>query len=274
MTSLPATAPTADLNQRIQREIAHFNEHYAHEAAEGIHRLATSDLKRYAKPPAKTIYPREYYYHLLQPLAGKEVLEIACGNGIDACLCASFGATVYAYDVSPQAIAMTRCRAEINGVADRIHLQVADSLPAAFEGRRFDAVIGYAALHHLPLQGLGDAIRHRLHNDRPTVGAVFAEPVVNSPTLNRLRQCIPWRKEEPTPDERPLNDRDIAELTQSFDSIQRREFQCLSRIWPLLPEPIRWKASTLLHAVDGQLMRIQALRCLASVVVFRLQTHR
>lgn len=259
---------------RIQREAAHFDEHYAQEAATGIPPLAASDLARYAQPSGRTIFPREFYYHLLQPLAGKHILEIACGNGIDASLAASFGAHVYAYDVSSQSIAMTRRRAEINGVSDRVHLQVTDSLENAFAGRTFDAVIGYAALHHLPLQNLGKIIRARLHPDRPVIGAVFAEPVVNNRTLDRLRRCIPWRKEEPTPDERPLNDRDIAELASHFDSLNRREFQCLSRIWPLLPEPIRWKASDLLHQADAKLMRIAALRSLASVVVFRLGIDR
>ena len=87
------------LNGRLSREFEHFERHYANEAAAGINPLSEFDRRRYSNPPANTIFPREYYYHLLAPLQGKQVMEIACGNGIDASLCAHKGADVYAYDI-------------------------------------------------------------------------------------------------------------------------------------------------------------------------------
>ena len=74
--------------QRLLREAEFFEDFYSNQADQQIDPLNTRDRVRYTSPPANTIFPREYYYHLLAPLKGKDVLEIACGNGIDASICA------------------------------------------------------------------------------------------------------------------------------------------------------------------------------------------
>lgn len=258
------------LGDRLAREAAHFDEHYAHEAARGITPLSALDKVRYTAPPAHTIYPREFYYHLLSPLRGRRVLEIACGNGIDASICAHNGAEVFAYDISQRSIDMVNRRAAVNGLSRRVHTQVTGDFTAAFAGEKFDAVIGYAALHHLPLTGLAQRIHDRL---RPGGVAVFAEPVVNSRTLARLRRLIPMRVAEDTDDERPLTDADIAAFAGPFDRMVRREFQFLSRIWPLFPHSwLRFQA--VLHGIDHALLKAPFLRRFATVVVFGLYRHR
>jgi SAM-dependent methyltransferase len=250
---------------RLAREVQHFDQHYAGEASLGIDRLSEADRVRYRCPGSDTIYPREYAYHLLSPLAGREVLEIACGNGIDACICAHNGAEVFAYDASPRSVAMVRQRAEVNGLSDRVHVQTAWKLEDAYPGRTFDAILGYAALHHLPLEGLAEAIHARL---RPGGVAVFVEPVVNSRALSRVRALVPWRLAEPTEDEQPLDDAQIAAFARPFGRMVRREFQMISRIWPLFPG-----CSPLVkgvHWADYHLLRIPLLRRYASVVAVGL----
>src|SRR4051794_23550850 len=96
------------LDARLAREIEHFDHVYAGEAQADDLRLTEADKKRYARPTAETIYPKEYHYHLLGALQGKKVLEIACGGGVDACLAAYNGADVYGYDISQAAIDLTR----------------------------------------------------------------------------------------------------------------------------------------------------------------------
>lgn len=257
------------LSGRLAREFEHFEQHYAQEAAGGIHPLSAFDKRRYANPPAHTIFPREYYYHLLAPLAGKDVLEIACGNGIDASICAHLGANHHAYDITEQSIRMTAQRARVNGVTDRVHLQVCGDFPQAFPGQKFDHVIGYAALHHVPMDGLSQMVYDRL---KPGGVAVFAEPVINCQVLNRLRQLVPFRHVTPTQDEIPLNDSDIARFAQPFDRMVRREFQCLSRVWPFFPN--NWPLAVTLHWLDSYLLSVPALRRFASVVVFGLYRDR
>ena len=257
------------IEARLAREIEHFEEHYAQEAARGIEPLSAFDKQRYTAPHADTVFPREFYYHLLAPLQGKDVLEIAAGNGIDACICAHNGANVHAYDISQKSIDMVRQRAQTNDLSHRVQLQVTGEFADAFADQRFDAIIGYAALHHIPLEGLSQQIYDRL---KPGGVAVFAEPVINSRWLHRLRRLIPYYIFKPTEDEKPLNDRDIAEFARPFDRVVRREFQMVSRMWPMFPN--NWTLASALHHLDGNLLKIPFLRRFATVVVFGVYRDR
>ncbi|MCC6580579.1 MAG: class I SAM-dependent methyltransferase [Phycisphaeraceae bacterium] len=254
-------------DERLAREVEYFEKHYADEAARGIAPLSDFDRRRYANPKATTSYPREFYYHLLAPLAGKQVMEIASGNGIDASLCATHGAEVFAYDISSESIGMVRRRAQVNGIADRVHTQVTGLFDQAFAGQTFDHIIGYAALHHIPLEGLAERIYHRL---KPGGSAVFAEPVINSHTLHALRRCIPYYFWQPTEDEKPLDDAQIALLAKPFPRMVRREFQMVSRLWPAFPGC--WPLVATVHHLDKALLKLPFLRRFATVVVFAL--HR
>src|SRR5271170_3788689 len=58
---------------------------------------------------------------------GKRVLEIGCGIGTDTINFARAGAHVTAVDLSEKSLEMARRRAEVFGLADRIHFFQADS---------------------------------------------------------------------------------------------------------------------------------------------------
>jgi 2-polyprenyl-3-methyl-5-hydroxy-6-metoxy-1,4-benzoquinol methylase len=257
------------IEHRCDREIEHFNEHYAAEAARGITELSDFDKQRYTAPLANTIFPREYFYHLLAPLKGKMTLEIACGNGIDASICAHNGADVHAYDISTASIDMVKRRAAINGLNDKVTLQVTADIDDAFAGQTFDAILGYAALHHLPTQGIAQRIYDRL---RPGGVAVFAEPVINSQALHAIRRCIPYSFWEDTDDEVPMNNASIAEFAKPFDRMVSRKFQCVSRLWPMFPN--NFKLASALHRIDHVLMKLPILRRFATVDVFGLYRDR
>lgn len=257
------------IDERLGREAAHFDAVYSHQAEQSDLRLSETDKVRYNDPPGDTIYPREYFYHLLKPLAGKSVLEIACGNGIDACITAHNGAHVHAYDISGRAIELTRQRAAANGLTDRVALEVTGVFDEAFDGQRFDAITGYAALHHLPLAELGERVHGRL---RPGGVAVFAEPVVNSRGLAAVRRMIPYRMSAVTDDETPLDDAAIAHFARPFDRFAQRHFQCVSRIWPMVAHRGRLVAN--LHRLDAMLMKAPMLRRFASVIVFAVYRDR
>jgi len=164
---------------------------------------------------------------------------------------------------------MVRQRAQQTDVTDRVYLQSTGYFTEAFPGQTFDAILGYATLHHLPMEGLARQIYDRL---RPGGVAVFAEPVINSHLLHRIRRYIPYYIFEPTEDEQPLNDADIAKFAKPFDRVVRREFQCLSRIWPMFPN--NWPLTVSLHWLDHYLMKIPVLRRFATVVVFALYRDR
>ncbi len=248
------------------REAEHFNRHYAQEAARGIPPLTDFDKLRYTAPSAKSIFPREYFYHLLAPLTGKSVLEIAAGNGIDASIAAHNGATVHAYDLSEKSIDMVNRRAMVNAVANRVHTQVTGDFNDAFSGQTFDAILGYAALHHLPdPEKLSQQVYDRL---KPGGVAVFAEPVVNSKMLDRIRGLIPYSIHEMTEDELPMDDDRIAEFARPFDRMVCRDFQLTSRLWPIFPN--NWPLAVALHKLDSGLLKLPFMRRFATVVVFGL----
>jgi len=247
----------------LAREQAHFDQHYTDEAAHGIAALSDYDKVRYTDPPANTIFPREYYYHLLAPLKGKSVMEIAAGNGIDAAILTHNGANLSAYDLSPKSIDMVQQRCRVNGTADRLTTQVAGSFDDAFAGQTFDHIVGYAALHHLPdMDTLGHRIFERLN---PGGCAVFAEPVLNSKTLGFIRRCIPLAIDDMTDDERPLTDRDMQRFGECFDRTQTRHFQLTSRVWRLWPH--RWHLAVMLHQLDHALLKLPLMHRLATVNV-------
>ena len=247
----------------LQREQAHFDQHYADEAAQGIAILSDYDKVRYTNPPANTIFPREYYYHLLAPLKGKPVMEIAAGNGIDAAILTHNGAELSAYDLSPKSIEMVQRRCQINGTADRLRTQVVGSFDDAFAGETFDHIVGYAALHHLPdMDTLGQRIYDRLN---PGGCAVFAEPVLNSKTLGFIRRCVPLAIDDMTDDERPLTDADMRCFGDPFDRTQTRHFQLTSRVWRLWPH--RWHLAVMLHKLDHALLKLPLMHKLATVNV-------
>lgn len=262
---MTAINPDITIQRRLAREKAFFDEHYAAEAAAGIVPLNDFDKVRYTAPAADTIFPREFFYHLLAPLRGKDTLEIACGNGIDASLCAHNGANVHGYDLSAKSIEMVRRRAEVNGVAGRVRLEVTGEFDRAFANQTFDHILGYAALHHIPYDGLAQKVYDRL---RPGGCAVFAEPVINSRALHRLRKLVPYAIDEPTEDEVPWNDRTIEAFARPFDRFVQREFQVTSRVWRMWPN--NWPLAVALHRLDAALLKMPFMRRFATVSVFAL----
>ena len=112
-----------------------------------------------------------------RPVADNRVLDFGCGAGEESVYLAKLGARVTAIDVSPRGIALTRARAEANGVADLVDAWLMRCDPTAFSDASFDVVHGFGILHHIGLQN-GLAEVHRLL--RPGGRGVFWEHMGNS----------------------------------------------------------------------------------------------
>ena len=272
MTALhPAATPAAHPDAaRLDREQQFFDLHYADEAAAGIALLSDYDKVRYTDPPANTIFPREYYYHLLGSIKGKRVMEIAAGNGIDAAILTHNQAALSSYDLSAKSIEMVKRRCQVNGTADRLKTQVTGDFADAFAGQTFEHIVGYAALHHLTdLDTLRQQVYDRLE---PGGCAVFAEPVLNSKTLGFIRRCIPLGIDEMTDDEAPMSDRDINRFCEPFDRVEKRYFQVTSRVWRFWPN--NWPLAVALHRLDHGLLKLPGMNRLATVCVFACYRDR
>ena len=81
-----------------------------------------------------------HYLHVFRP--GAQVLDVACGTGLDSIFLAARGIRMTGIDISPQMIAQLKMKAHLQGLADRIEVHVDDiailhSWPAAY----FDGII-------------------------------------------------------------------------------------------------------------------------------------
>jgi 2-polyprenyl-3-methyl-5-hydroxy-6-metoxy-1,4-benzoquinol methylase len=255
---------SGNVDNRFAHEVDHFDTFYSNISDKEL-LLTDTDRQRYLNPSHDSPFAMEYYFHLIGDVKNKRVLEIACGSGITTSVLALKGAEVYAYDISPEALALTRKRAEANGLSDRIHLEVGHDIRQVFPGEQFDIVSGWAVLHHLPLKDLGQIIYSRV---KPGGCAIFSEPVVNSRVLGFVRNLIPYHPVEVTEDEIALNDRIIADIAKPFTQMTQREFQCISRIYPLFKE--QRGLVDAVHRLDRLLMKAKPLRRFASVIVFAL----
>lgn len=92
-------------------------------------------------------YEHWHRYHFVLPLvAGKKVLDVACGEGYGSALMSGVAALVSGIDISPEAIAHAR-----HAYAHRANLQFAEApctrLP--FDAAAFDVVVSFETIEHI-----------------------------------------------------------------------------------------------------------------------------
>lgn len=106
-----------------------------------------------APPPACAVLARNL--HLL-PVHG-EALDLACGLGGNALALAGAGLSVFAWDISPRAIACVDRAAQLAGRV--VHAQVRDVVARPPEPGRFDAIVVAHFLERELAPHLVDALR-------------------------------------------------------------------------------------------------------------------
>src|SRR5580693_256676 len=114
---------------RLADEARFADEVYARRA----HNLRMNQIyfKKYADPQDDWDW-RQYGAKLLGSVKGCRVLDYGCGQGEEAVYLAKMGAHVTAIDISPVGIELTKERARLNGVGDRVSAMLMRCDPTEF----------------------------------------------------------------------------------------------------------------------------------------------
>jgi SAM-dependent methyltransferase len=224
-------------------------------------------LRRYANPPADTLYPLEYLYHLVGDLRGQTVLDYGCGDGADTTLLAAAGARVHGVDLSPELLQRAALRLRADGFADRVQFLCGSAHELPLPEASVDVVVGHAILHHLDIEASSREVHRVL---RPGGRAIFIEPIRDSRLLRAVRPLIPYRQPDVSPFERPLLLAEIASFGRRFLAGRRREFLLpFVAALRLLRAPRGLQARA--EALDGRLLAAYPrLRYYATITVFEL----
>jgi 2-polyprenyl-3-methyl-5-hydroxy-6-metoxy-1,4-benzoquinol methylase len=204
-------------------------------------------------------------------LAGKKILEVGAGGGTLAVWLALQGADVTGIDVSKGILEVAAKRAELSGVADQTRFVHCPIEEFDDDAGSFDAVIGNNVVHHFE-RDLAMANLARLL--RPEGRATFCEPVLFVPDLvRRARYSAVVSKRFPphthTPDERSLDQRDVAIIRRHFSDVSWEPFQMLCRMQNFVElSDAMWNR---LEAIDRfTLQHVQPARWLARMIVLTL----
>ena len=199
-------------------------ERSAHEASHTATSGSLSDPtdgERYVNPPADTVHPLEYAFHVLGDVKGKTILEYGCGDGVNTVLLANRGAQIIALDISPELAAITTQRLQTHRIHSGVDVIVGSAHDLPLPDKSVDVVFGIAILHHLDLKLASAEVGRVLKNGGL---AIFQEPVRNSALMSLARKLIPYRSPDVSPFERPLTDQELQDFAADNSSYKSRPF--------------------------------------------------
>jgi ubiquinone/menaquinone biosynthesis C-methylase UbiE len=178
------------------------------------------------------------------PLVEKKVLVVGCGAGADALYFAKLGATVSAFDLSPDMLAHGIRRANENGLEVCFEQMAAENM--TYPPGTFDVVFARDIMHHVDIAATMDEI---VRVSKP--GSIlimdeiyshsFTDIIRHSWIVERLLYpkmtgfIYKGRKPYITEDERKMSEHDVAQVTAQLSRVQSRRFYNLL-VTRLLPD--------------------------------------
>jgi len=193
-----------------------------------------------------------YYNNFDNDLKGKKILELGCGDCLNAGIMSALGAEVYANDISQIA---GKIIAELNATFDfekPIQFIEGNFLEKEFPEDFFDIVIGKAFIHHLTKEQEIQFTEKIVKILKPDGLVRYFEPAINSTFLDSLRYMIPvtnpkrpsslqkekfkrWKEEDPHPDRDDSSNSYKAVGKQYFKKTEIVCFGSIERYYRLLP---------------------------------------
>ena len=184
------------------------------------------------------------YTLLLQlPLVGKKVLVVGCGFGDDALRLAKLGANVYAFDLSPESLAIAQSLAIREGV--RIDFKQMPAERLTYESDFFDYVLACDILHHVEIPpAMAELVRVSKNQATFIINELYSHSFTDKIRRSSLvekklyptMQSFIYQNAKPyiTEDERKLSEHDMKEVLRPFTKITSRQYFSLfvTRIFP------------------------------------------
>jgi 2-polyprenyl-3-methyl-5-hydroxy-6-metoxy-1,4-benzoquinol methylase len=245
----PHTAVPDGQSHREERwkEEARFFDELARNVDESTLTIDPLALQRYSRAVLRNRFNKEFRFRLLGQLMGKRLLDIGCGDGLNAVMFAKMGAHVTGLDVSSGAIQLARRRAEVNGVSERTTFICAPVENADLAPDSFDIVWGDAILHHV-LAELELVLQHVARWCKPSGLILFSEPVNLANALRRLRSVIPIHTDA-TPDERPLVRAELDLVNRYIPDLRLRHYGLFGRLDPFILTNFNYERSSMSRKV-------------------------
>ena len=167
---------------------------------------------------------------------GKRILDCGCGSGFSTMYLARKGAKVCAFDLSEEAVSVTRKRASLNGVSGQVSVLLSSLHHLPYPDRFFDALFGSFILHHVDLPLAAKEIQRVLKKGGK---AVFVENSSRNRLLMFARRHLVgrfWIPKKGSADEYPLEPKEIVFLKSRFDvKIAYADFVFFRMVDYLLP---------------------------------------
>jgi len=187
-----------------------------------------TQIDRYMDPPASTVYPLEYAFHLLGDVRSKVVLDLGCGSGESIVPLVKRGARVIGIDISPDLIELARKRVQIAGV--EAALSVRSAYETELQDQSVDVIFCMSLIHHLDIPRVRDEMRRILAGDGYII---LKEPVRFSSGYAALRGLLPSH-EDVSEAEHPLTREELSTLLEGFTAEGLRYFRL-----PIVPVALR-----------------------------------
>jgi SAM-dependent methyltransferase len=200
-------------------------------------------------------------------IAGARVLELGCGDGLNALMMARLGAEVTAVDISPHSERILRTVSARLG-PQRVIPVTGDFAHLDFPPVSYDFVVGKDFLHHITHDQETAYLAKIVRVLKPTGEARFCEPAVNSASLDALRWLIPvpgrpsalarrafraWKARDPHPVRDQSSRHYRVNGARFFEEVEIVPFGSLERFHRLLPRVIGRPFRRRAHVLEERL---------------------
>lgn len=191
-----------------------------------------------------------YLNKFSERIKGKEVLEIGCGDGLNALIMAVLGAKVTANDISSRSgVIINEVSAKLG--LDNISFVEGEFQKAEMKTNSFDFIIGKAFLHHLTHTLEEEFLCQTAKLLKPDGEVRFFEPAMNSKLLDNLRLMVPvsgrpssmskkaynkWKVNDPHPQRDNSSSHYIKTGKRYFTDVEVTYVGTVERLSRLMPE--------------------------------------